>query len=262
MKNTSLTIISFFLCFSVFAQEAKPCLFIGTFEINKRGICGDYELVHEQVMDYADFVIKRIKFIEEHKAQSPSTKFVDKNESVIAYKYEKKISGWGCNSNVISTKIGKTIEECNKQLADQLAKSPKDFTTQPNIFFTWQGKGNSMAVYTKDFGGLNGAFTSGNTASKNFILAKLANKTSDKTAYILLKTDNGTKTVEYINPGATLTKSYETKNLDIKVIYLDSKKPKPSVDIIKSIKEYVRGKVTNEKGVIKIEKMGQMGVRG
>jgi hypothetical protein len=262
MKKTTLTIILFFFCLTIFAQEAKTCLFIGTFEINKRGICGDYELVHEEVMDYADFVIKRIKFIEEHKTQSPSTKFIDKNESVIAYQYEKKISGWGCNSNVISTKTGKTIEECNKQLADQLEKFPKDFTTQPNIFFTWQGIGKSKAQYTTDFGGLNGTFTSGNTASKTIIVAQLKNNLKHKIAYVSLKTDNGAETVEYINPGATLTKSYNTKNLDIKVIYLDSKKPKPSVDIIKSIKEYVREKVTNEKGVIKIEKMGSIGVRG
>ena len=148
-------------------------------------------------------------------------------------------------------------------MSDQLAKSPKDFTTQPNNFFTWQGKGNSMAVYTKDFGVLNGAFTSGNTASKNFILSKLANKTSDKTAYVLLKTDNGTETVEYINPGATLIKSYETKNLDIKVIYLDSKKPKPSVGFIQSTKEFIREKITNENGILKnLNGDGGSGVRG
>ena len=200
MKKTTLTIISLLFCLTIFAQEAKPCLFIGTYEINKRGICGDFELVHEQVMDYAEYIIMRIQFNEEHKIQSPTTKFIDKNESVIAYKYEKKISGWGCNSNVISTKIGKSIEECNKQLADQLAKSPKDFTTQPNIVFTWQGKSNGTAQYTRDFGGLNGTFTSENTALKNFILAQLSNKTTDKTAYVLLKTDNSAEAVVYINP--------------------------------------------------------------
>jgi hypothetical protein len=262
MKKISLTIISFLFYFSVFAQEAKPCLFIGTYEKNKRGICGDYELVHEEIADYAEYAIKRIQFQEEHKTQSPSTKFVDKNESVIAYKYEKKISGWGCNSNVISTKIGKTIEECNKQLADQLAKSPKDFTTQPNIFFTWQGIGKSKAQYTTDYGGLNGKFTSGNTTTKSFIVAQLSNNTTNKIAYVLLKTDDGIETLEYINPGAILTKKYDTKNLEIKVIYLDSKKPKPSVGVIQKTKEWVGEKIINENGNLKSEKMGSSGVRG
>lgn len=262
MKKTTLTIILFFFCITIFAQEAKPCLFIGTYEINKRGICGDYELVHEEVMDYADFVIKRIKFIEEHKTQSPSTKFVDKNESVIAYKYEKKISGWGCNSNVISTKIGKTIEECNKQLADQLAKSPKDFTTQPNIFFTWQGIGKSKAQYTTDFGGLNGTFTSGNTASKTIIVAQLKNNLKDKIAYIYFKTDSGAETVEYVNPGELFTKSYNTKNLDIKVIYLDKSKPKPTVEIIQKTKNWIGERVTNKEEAIKGVVLAGVGVRG
>lgn len=263
MNKIVLTIFSFISCLTIFSQEVKPCLFIGTYEINKKGICGDYELVHEQVMDYADYVIKRIQFNEEHKTQSPNTKFIDKDESVIAYQYEKKISGWGCNSNVISTKIGKSIEDCNQQLADQLAKYPKDFTTQPNIIFTWQGKINGTAQYTKDFGGLNGKFISGNTATKTIIVAQLTNSTIDKTAYVLLKTDNNLETVEYINPGATLTKSYETKNLEIKVIYLDSKKPKPTLDIINSIKDFVRERVTNENGKLKSKQiLAGVGVRG
>lgn len=262
MKIIVLTIISFLLCLTIFAQEAKPCLFIGTYEINKRGICGDFELVHEQVMDYADFVIKRAKFIEEHKTQSPNTKFIDKNESVIAYQYEKKISGWGCNSNVISTKIGKSIEDCNKQLADKLAKYPKDFTTQPKIIFTWQGVGNSKAQYTTDFGGLNGTFTSGNTPTKAIIVAQLTNSLKDKIAYAYIKTDNGLETVEYINPGATLTKKYDTKNLEIKVIYLDKSKPKPTVDMIQKTKNWIGKKITNKEEAIKGVVLAGVGVRG
>lgn len=262
MKKTALTIFLLLFCLTIFAQEVKPCLFIGTYEINKRGICGDYELVHEQVMDYADFVIKRIQFQEEHKTQSPNTKFIDKNESVIAYQYEKKISGWGCNSNVISTKIGKSIEDCNKQLADQLAKYPKDFTTQPKIIFTWQGFGNSKAQYTTDFGGLNGTFTSGNTPTKAIIVAQLTNSLKDKIAYAYIKTDNGLETVEYINPGATLTKKYDTKNLEIKVIYLDKSKPKPTVDMIQKTKNWIGKKITNKEEAIKGVVLAGVGVRG
>ncbi|TVZ59286.1 hypothetical protein NA63_1814 [Flavobacteriaceae bacterium MAR_2010_105] len=121
---------------------------------------------------------------------------------------------------------------------------------------------NSRSVLIEDFGGLNGKFTSGNTSTKSIIVTQLTNKTKDKTAYVSLKTDNGTETLEYINPGGTLTKKYDTKNLDIKVIYFDSQKPTPSLDIIQSTKEYVREKVTNENGVIKIEKMSESGVRG
>jgi hypothetical protein len=250
-KHSILTLGIFLFCTTLFAQEAKPCLFIGTFEKNKRGICGDYELVHEEVADYAEFVIKRIAFQKEHSTLSPNTKFIHANESVIAYQYEKKISGWGCNSTVISTKTGKSIEECNKQLTDHLAKNPKDFTTPPKTIFSWQGKNNVTAVYTKDFGGLTGKFTATNTGSKSFVVAQLSNNTAEMIAYVLLKTDSGAETVEYINPGATLTKKYYTKNLELKVVYLDRKKPKPTVDFIKAMKNQVRETLINENGKIR-----------
>jgi len=261
-QHKSPILVFLFISFLSFAQEVKPCLFIGTYEINKRGICGDYEMVHEQVMDYADFVIKRIQFQEEHKTQSPNTKFIDKNESVIAYQYEKKISGWGCNSDVISTKTGKSIEDCNQQLADQMAKYPKDFTTQPKIIFTWQGTGKSIAQYTTDFGGLKGTFTSANTATKTIIVAQLKNNLQDKIAYIYLKTDSGAETVEYINPGATFTNRYVTKNLEIKVIYLDKSKPKPTVDMIQKMKDWVGERITNKEEAIKGVVLAGVGVRG
>lgn len=262
MKKTILTIVSILFCIIIFAQETKPCLFIGTYEKNKRGICSDYELVHEEINDYADYAIKRIQFQEEHKTQSPNTRFIDKNESVIAYQYEKKIAGWNCNSNVISTKTSKSIEDCYKQFADQQAKYPKDFTTQPKIIFTWQGKGDVLARNSEDFGGLNGKFTSGNTATKTIIVAQLKNYTKDKLACVVLKTDNGAETKEYIYPGSSFTKKYDTKKLDIKVIYLDSK-VEPTDEVINGMKNFVRKFIINENGKLKSMPTSTVtGVRG
>ena len=256
-----LFIVSILIYTIIFAQETKPCQFIGTYEINKNGICGDYELVHEEVNDIADYNIKRTQFLEEHKSQSPSTRFVDKTENVIAYQYEKKIAGWGCNSNVISTKTSKSIEDCYKQFAEHQAKYPKDFTTQPKIIFTWQGKGEQLATYTEDFGGLSGKFTSGNTATKSIIVAQLRNNTTDKLARVTLKTDNGTETVEYIHPGNTFSKKYDTKNLDINVKYLDST-VEPTEAVLTKIKNGVQKLIINENGTFKTKIIGSIGVRG
>lgn len=52
-------------------------------------------------------------------------------------KFSKKIAGWNCKSNVVSYITAKSIEDCNKLLADKLAKDPEDFTTPPKIIFTW-----------------------------------------------------------------------------------------------------------------------------
>ena len=248
---TSLTLV--FCCTNIFAQQAKSCLFIGTYEKNKRGICGDYELVHEEIKDYTEYAIKRTQFQDEHKNQSPNTKFVSSNESVICYQYVKKNSGWNCNSNVISSKTGKSLEDCNKQLADQLAKYPKDFTTQPNNIYTWQGKGSSGNEYVKDYGGLNGKFITANTSTKNAIVVKLTNTTTDKLATVLFRTDDGKIIVEYIYPGSTFTKKYDAKKLEVQVLYQDSKVPEP-INVMEFIKSHVRDLLENENGELKIRK--------
>ena len=188
--------------------------------------------------------------------------FIDKNQNVIAYQYEKKIAGWNCNSNVIGTKTSKSIEDCYKQLADQLAKYPKDFTTQPKIILTWQGKEKSLEVYTEDFGGLSGKFTSGNTATKNIIVAQFSNNTKGNLACVILKPDNGRETIEYIRPGTSLTKKYDTKRLNIKVIYLDNN-VEPTIEIINGIKKFVRKLIINDNGKIKSMPLATVtGVRG
>jgi len=261
MKKTILTLVFTLFCTIIFAQETKPCQFIGIYEKNKKGICSDYELLHEEISDYADYVIKRIKFQEEHKSQSPTTLFVNKNENVIAYQYEKKIAGWGCNSNVISTKTSKSIEDCYKQFAEHQAKYPKDFTTQPKIIFTWQGREKSLATYTEDFWGLSGKFTSGNTATKSIIIAQLTNNTKNKVARVTLKADNGKETVEYVYPGSTLTKKYDTKKLDIKVNYWD-RNVYPNEEVLTDIKNEVRKLIINENGTFKTKNNGAIGVRG
>ena len=262
MKKVFVLLALVIYCSNGFAQQTKKALFIGIYEKNKRGICGDYEMVQMEVANYAEYAIKRIEFQEEYKKQNASTKFVDVNESVICYKYEKKISGWNCNSNVISVKIGKSLEDCNKQLANQLAQNTDDFTTPPITFFTWQSKSNSKLEYTKDYGGVNGKFIAVDLASKSMIVAQLTNTTKDKLAYVVLKTEKGLETVEYIYPNTTLTRKYETKNLEIKIVYLDNNKPKPTKSIIDGIKEFVRETVTNDNGTIKSKPAAGIGVRG
>jgi hypothetical protein len=262
MKHSILTIVTLLFCTTLFAQETNSCLFIGTYEKTKRGICGDYELVHEEVADYAEFVVKRIAFEKEHKSQSPNTKFINFNECVIAFQYEKKISGWNCNSTVISTRTSKSLDECNRLMGEQVTKYPKDFTTQPKAIFSWQGKSDGTNVYSEDFGGLNGKFTSGNTTTKSIIVAKLTNNTKNKLASVTLTMDNGDKKVYKIYPGESITEKCDTKNLDIKVIYVDNK-VEPTIEVINAMKNFVRKRIINENGKLKtIPSTASSGVRG
>jgi hypothetical protein len=251
MKKIILAIATMLICLNIFAQEAKPCLFIGRYDKVKKGVCSDRTWVHEGVKDIQEYQQKRKQFLEEHKADNCATEFISSKESVIVYEYQKRIGGWNCSPVVISLKKGPTIEDCNEQLAKQLAKYPKDFTTQPNTIFTWQGKGLTGSEYIKDYGGLKGRFISGNTATKDIIVAQLTNQTKDKLAIISLKINDGEMITEYVNPGAVLTQKYNGRKLEIQVKYQEFDAPRPSFKPLDFIKGKVRETIINEKGKLK-----------
>ena len=255
--------ISFFFSLQVLGQETKANLFVGIYESAKKGICSDYAYVSEEIGNYAGFAIKRKQFYETHK-NNGRTQFVDKNQAIIIYQYGKKISGWNCVSNVISFKTGKSLEECNKQLTEEVAKNPQDFLTDPKTVFSWQSVSitENTSQYEKDFGGLKGVFLSASTPSKSIIVVKLTNTTKNKSAYVQLTTDGGKKHVEYIGSELTLTRKYDAKNLEISVVYEDSKKPKQSFELIQFIKSKVRDRVTSEEGKIKSVANSVGGSRG
>ena len=263
MKKITLTTLLFLLCLNLLAQDKKPCHFIGLYYSNNKGVCSDLAMEHEDVADMAAYITKRSAFIAAHEKQKPQTYFVENNETVVTYEYVKHLGGWNCDYNVISVKKGKTLEECQQKIADQLAKNPSDFKTQPNATFTWKGNGNYKSEFTKDFGGLTGKFLS---ADKNgpLIVAQLTNNTTNKRAVVILRTEDGKMTREYVEPGITFTKKYNGKTLEIQVNYEDSSAEKPPFIIVNFVKNKIREKVINDRGEIKIEKQrpSAIGVRG
>ncbi len=259
-----------FVYSNIFAQDVSPCQFIGIYDIDKKGVCSNRAMKTEGVADNAEYYVKRTAFNNDHQKEHPQTYFVAANEAIIVYEYETRIAGWGCNAKVISKKIGKTLEDCNKQLADHLAKAPNDFATPPNTIFTWQGKGLSAGIkskaneYTKDYGGLAARFISGNTATKDIIVAQLTNKTKDKRANVLLRTDDGKITMEYVYPGSTITKNYNSKKIEIQVQYEDYKAPKPADGVYEFFKSRAWEILTIINGEFTLRKWdpGCMCVRG
>ena len=130
-KKTILLIPFILVCFNLFAQEVKPCLFIGRYDKVKKGICSDRAFVKEGVNDIQEYEEKRKAFLLQYKGENPSTNFVSTKQCVVVYEYQQKISGWDCSPSVYSVKIQATIESCEKEMAVYLAKYPKDFKTQP-----------------------------------------------------------------------------------------------------------------------------------
>ena len=143
-KKTILLITLTLSYINIFAQETKPCLFIGIYDKEKKGICSDKTWIHEGVIDLAEYKQRELQFREEHKNDesfSTSRKFVSAKQCVIVYEYQRKVSGWNCSPTIVSYQTGTSIENCKQQLNERVTKFPKDYTTQPTIIYTWCGKG-------------------------------------------------------------------------------------------------------------------------
>ncbi len=253
----------FLLCLNLLAQDKKPCHFIGLYDSNGKGVCSDKAMEHEDVADMAAYIAKRSAFMVAHKKQSPQTIFIDNKETVVAYEYQRHLGGWNCDFKVISVKKGKSLEECQQQIDNAVAKEPTYFKTQPNATFTWKGNGNYKSEFTKDFGGLSGKFLSANKNAP-LIVAQLTNTTTNKRAMEILRTEDGKMTREYVEPGFTFTKKYNGKTLEIQVEYEDFTTQKPPFITVDFIKNKIREKVINYQGEIKMEKQrpSVTGVRG
>ena len=266
MKKIFLFANLLFICFNVLAQDAKPCIFIGVYNAQINNGCVTRAVIREEVADYAEFIIKKKQFVLEYKMNNPNPIFVSAKQSVIIYEYEK--SGSKCNSKLIGIISGDSPTQCNELLAKAISEKPKEYATKPQITFTRQGKASSEIKdlqanqYIKDYGGLTAKYISGNTSTKDIIGAQFTNKTKDKLATVLLKLDDGELTVDYIEPGGTLTKKYSSKKIEIQVLFQDYKLPKPSVKPIEFMKNIVRETVINENGKVKPVGKVDGGIRG
>jgi hypothetical protein len=114
-------------------------IFIGTFNIEKKGICSSKGYVLEDVKDRTEYDLKCAQFKELHKNDesfSTGTRYVSNKECVVIYQYQQRISGWGCNPTVYSIKIGTTLENCKNEMDKYYLKYPKEFFTQPEIVYS------------------------------------------------------------------------------------------------------------------------------
>lgn len=116
---------------------------------------------------------------------------------------------------------------------------------------------------TEDFGGVIGTFTVvDKPQGGDFILAKLANKTKDKLAIVIISLDGGKIINEQIEPQMTLTKKYDAKTLDIQILYQDANLPDETFNLIDFVKDKIRKQVIKENGKLKTSSNGGMGARG
>ena len=256
-KKTILLITLTLSYINIFAQESKPCLFIGRYDKDKT-YCSDKGWVHEEVKDKQEYELKRTEFREKHKADvgmTYPTDFFSEKECVIVYEYQRRNGSFNCDQTFVNLIRGNSVESCKDQLAKQIIKNGKDYyLSQPNIIYTWQGKGETQKQsIIEDFDGVTGKFSLlTNQKGDKKVLAQFSNTTSDKRAILYIKTAEG-KILdnEYILPGGTLTKTYDSKSLEINLIYdgsIESKKP----SLVDDVKEIIRKTIIIENGNLKV----------
>jgi|GEM_PF-4630834 len=117
-------------------------------------------------------------------------------------------------------------------------------------------------VVTEDFGGVTGKFhLVDKPKGGDFIVAQLTNTTQGQTAIVLIKTDDGELHREFLNPGNTLTKKFDSKTIELQITYQTSTTAR-QLDMVGYVKEVVRKMVTNNNGDIEVTPIGSIGVRG
>lgn len=117
------------------AQSTNSCRFIGLYNKENKGVCSNRAYIQENIIDYKEFRIRERLFYEEHKKDEPTMVFVAANESIIVYGFQQNVAGWGCTIEVVSYMKGKTIDECEEMLMQQVNKHPRDYKTPPKTLY-------------------------------------------------------------------------------------------------------------------------------
>ena len=122
-----------FLCFNIFAQETKPCLFIGHYKSAKAD-CSDRILVREEINNKAAYELRKKEFYEEHIGYSPYSDFVSEKDCVIICEFKTR-SVFNCAPTGFKAFIALTIEGCRKKMEQDIILYEKNRSVKPTSVY-------------------------------------------------------------------------------------------------------------------------------
>jgi len=118
MKKKAIVLIPLLLlCFKIFAQETKPCLFIGYYDTAK-GYCADRISIREEIEDLAEFKVRSQQFKAEHIGFSPFSEYVTEKQCVIICEFTTNRSAFKCLPKGRKAFKANTIEDCRKLMEE------------------------------------------------------------------------------------------------------------------------------------------------
>lgn len=128
-----ITISLLLVCMNLFAQETKPCLFIGHYKSAKAD-CSDRILVREEINNKASYELRKKEFYEEHIGYSPYSDFVSEKDCVIICEFKTR-SVFNCSPAGFKAFIALTIEGCRKKMEQDIILHEKKRSVKPTSVY-------------------------------------------------------------------------------------------------------------------------------
>ena len=138
--KTLITILLLLVGLNIFAQETKPCLFIGHYKSAKAD-CSDRILVREEINGKATYELRKKEFYEAHNGYSPYSDFVSEKESVIICEFKTR-SVFNCSPTGFKAFIALTIEGCRKKMDQDIILYEKNRSVKPTPIYERKAVGD------------------------------------------------------------------------------------------------------------------------
>jgi len=125
---------------NLFAQETKPCLFIGHYQSAKAD-CSDRILVREEINNKASYELRKKEFYEAHNGYSPYSDFVSEKNCVIICEFKTR-SVFNCSPTGFKAFIALTIEGCRKKMEQDIILYEKNRSVKPTPVYERKAVGD------------------------------------------------------------------------------------------------------------------------
>jgi hypothetical protein len=246
------------------AQMEYEYLLVATYEIPESGkswMCRDFALIQEKVADKASFDKRRKEILQQYPGL-PNVRFINPNQAVLAYEYEKKEAGWGCTKKVISVLIGKDLDILKNEMEKTMANRP----SSPKIVFQRTAiNDNGYYVVSQNWDGIEVKYRFAKSGSLGeFAVIQIKNPLTDKAATIAALRKSGINQVNLGKPFYEITlepgmsANFTLKTPDDYILAMKFDKPgntgEKEKGVIDWIKGYIRSQVIKDGKTIQLEK--------
>ena len=246
------------------AEMGYEYLLVATHEIPESGknwICRDHALIQEKVADKASFDKRRKEILQQYPGL-PNVRFINPNQAVLAYEYEKKEAGWGCTKKVISLLIGKDLDILKNEMEKTMANRP----SSPKIVYQRTPiNDNGYYVVSQNWDGIEVKYRFAKSGSPGeFAVIQIKNPLTDKAATIAALRKSGINQVNLGKPFYEITlepgmsANFTLKTPDDYILAMKFDKPGNTGEkergVIDWIKGYIRSQVIKDGKTIQLEK--------